>query len=91
MISNGLVCLIGVLTVFIGLVCLVAICYALSAVCKTFVKDTPKNSVISAPVQAPVNAQVENKQEIIAGVCAVIAEELGTDVNNIKVTSFKRV
>ena len=33
----------------------------------------------------------EEKRKVVAGVCAAIAEELGTDVTNIRVLSFKRV
>ena len=36
-------------------------------------------------------APIQNKQEIIAAACAVIAEEIGTDANNIKVVSFKKL
>ena len=91
MISDVLVVIIGVGTVFVGLIALVLICNILSAVCKALFKDRPESQPKAAPVSAAKNAPVENKQEIIAGVCAVIAEELGTDVNNLKVTSFKRV
>ena len=34
---------------------------------------------------------IENRQEIIAAVSAVIAEELGTDVSAIRVLSFKKL
>ena len=34
---------------------------------------------------------IQNKQELVAASCAVIEEELGTDVKNIKVLSFKRI
>ena len=91
MISDVLVVVIGVGTVFVGLVALVLICSILSAVCKALFKDKPESQSKSAPAVATKNAAIENKQEILAGVCAVIAEELGTDVNNLKVTSFKRV
>ena len=33
----------------------------------------------------------EEKRAVLAGVCAVIAEELGTDVSNIRVRSFRRI
>ncbi len=85
--SNALVVCIGVGTVFFGLICLVAICYIMSAVCKAFSKGD------KAEVKAnnTSNEPIANKQEIIAASCAVIAEELGTEVKNIKVLSFKRV
>ncbi len=87
--SNLLVVSIGLGTVFVGLICIILLCYIMSAVCRMFEKKAPAASTPVAKV--PVAAPVENKQEIIAACCAVIAEELGTEANNIKVLSFKRV
>ena len=90
-ISNGVVALLGMGIVFIGLICIVIICTIMGAICKNI---APKNEGLAKAGQASNVAQaapIANKQEIIAAVCAVIAEELGTDVSNIRVTSFKRV
>ncbi len=83
--SNLLVIGLGLGTVFFGLICLVVICMITSAICKCFEKETPKET---APIES---GAIPNKQELIAASCAVIAEELGTEVKNIKVVSFKRV
>ena len=93
MISNGLVCLIGVLTVFVGLISLVAVCYILSLVSNLFSKnEKPKAQKMpqAAAPSAPASAEIPNKQEIVAAACVAIAEDLGCDVKNIKVTSFKK-
>ena len=86
------VCIMGIATVFIGLICLIFITTIMSALCKMFVKPgseaAPSAVTASAPAAA---APIANKQEIIAGACAVIADELGTDVSNIRVTSFKKL
>ncbi len=90
--SNTFVCLMGIGTVFVGLICIVLICNILSAVMKGFSKKTAKPaSAVSATAPAAVDMPIPDKQAIIAGTCAVIAEELGTDVRNIRVLSFKRV
>ncbi len=34
---------------------------------------------------------IENRQEVLAAVCAAIAEENGTDISAIRVISFKKV
>lgn len=87
--SNTFVVIMGLGTVFIGLISIIVICLIMGALCKTFIKESKPESVKSA---APVSqAPVENKQEIIAACCAAVAEELGTDVSGIKVVSFKRV
>ena len=81
---------LGLGTVFVGLIAIIVLCYIMSAIVKLFEKGKKKEN--SQNVQVPSNnARIANKQELIAASCAVIAEELGTDVKNIKVLSFKRV
>ena len=87
--SNALVVCMGMGTVFVGLISLIFICYIMGFVCNLFAK---KPEAVKETVAQPVNnAPITNKQEIVAAACAVIAEELGTEANNIKVVSFKRV
>lgn len=87
--NNAFVVLLGMGTVFVGLICIVFLCMAMSAVVKKFQKEnssSPEPQTVKTPAAAPI----ADRQAIIAGVCAVIAEELGTDVKNIKVVSFNR-
>lgn len=88
--SIAFVCAMGIATVFIGLICLIFITNIMSAVCGKVSKPESAQSAAKS-AGAPKAAPIANKQEILAGVCAVIAEELGTDVSNIKVTSFKKL
>lgn len=89
-ISDSLVVALGIGIVFIGLVFIVILCKIMSAVCTLANKDDKVNA--SATAVAPVTTQaIENRQEIIAAVSAVIAEELGTDVSAIRVLSFKKL
>ena len=87
-VSSGLVVGLGIGTVFVGLIAIIVLCYIMSAVVKVFEKGKKSEAVAPTPAN---NAPIQNKQELIAASCAVIAEELGTDVKNIKVTSFKRI
>ena len=89
--SKGFVCLMGMGTVFTGLVCIVFICILMSFVLKKLSKPG-KAPMPEKAVAAPkaVTLPPAEKQAIVAGVCAVIAEELGTDVSNIKVLSFRK-
>ena len=87
--QTAFTCIMGIGTVFVGLIALIAITMAMSAVINKISKPQAKSV---APVSPESNAApIANKQEIIAGVCAVIAEELGTEVSNIKVLSFKKL
>ena len=67
----------------------------MSAIMKAF--DKPKaedaSSAVSATADATVSANqpIENKQELIAVVSAVIAEDMGTDIEAIRIKSIKRI
>ena len=89
--SNAMVVGIGLGTVFVGLIALILLCYVMSAFCKMLKKDAPKNAEEKVPAVSHSSAPIANKQEVLAACCAVIAEELGTEANNIKVLSFKRL
>ena len=90
--SNLFVCLMGMGTVFVGLICIIILCTVMGMIFRNFAK-TPAKTPVAAPVGAntAVAQPIHNKQEVVAAVCTVIAEELGTDVNNIRVKSFKKV
>ena len=91
--SNGFVCVMGIGTVFVGLICIVFICMLMSIAVRAFSKNAPKQAAapaVKASAPQAVTLPTAEKQAIIAGVCAVIAEEIGTDVSNIKVLSFKK-
>lgn len=91
-VSNGIVIALGLGIVFAGLICLVVICALLGVICKALVKPEAKKEAVNtaAPV-ASSNGEIANKQEIVAAVCAAIAEELGTEASNIRVVSFKKI
>ena len=87
--SNLFIVGMGVGTVFIGLLCIVLLCLIMSAICRAFEK---KPKTVKAPV-ASVSAEkpIENRQEIIAAVSAALAEEMGTDISEIRIHSFKKI
>jgi hypothetical protein len=37
------------------------------------------------------NAPIENREEIVAAVCAAVAEEEGVDISALRVVSFKKL
>ncbi len=89
--TNTLVVGIGLGTVFAGLISIILLCYIMSAVCKLFAKPEQKAEKTVAKLNTAAPAPIENKQELVAACCAVIAEEIGTEAQNIRVLSFKRV
>lgn len=94
--STSFVVILGIATVFIGLIGLVVLCKVLSVLCNMSNRKSKNTSPAVAQtvntVPAPVQNQViKNRQEIIAAVSAALAEELGTDVSAIRILSFKKI
>ncbi|MBR0303823.1 MAG: OadG family protein [Clostridia bacterium] len=78
------VVVIGLGTVFVGLISLVGICKLIGLVCSKL-PDGEK------PRALPKNDEIPNRQEFIAAVSAALAEELGEDVTAIRITSVRRI
>jgi sodium pump decarboxylase gamma subunit len=87
--NSLLICLMGVGTVFFGLICLIIVCKVLGLFGSKQASQQTDNAV-SAPV-AQSDQPIENKQELLAAISAALAEELGTDVNGIRIVSFKKL
>lgn len=86
--SNAFIVTMGIVTVFVGLIFLVIMCKIIGAICCAAEKKG--QAAETAPVaEAPV--MIENRQEIIAAVSAVLAEEMGTDVSAIRIHSFRKI
>ena len=87
------VVLMGVGIVFFGLICIIALCYIMSAVLKN--TGTKKEEAVqAAPVAAaqPVQeTEIPNREEMVAALSAVIAEELGKDDSAIRIESLKKL
>lgn len=90
-VDNLYVVFLGMGTVFIGLICLVLICMLMSSIIRKFNVGETETEKPAAPAAVQPAAPIADRQAIIAASCAVIAEELGEDVKNIKVVSFKRM
>ncbi len=84
------VCALGVGIVFFGLVCIVFLSSLMSAVIGAFEKNKT-NEVPTPVVTAPAVEPIANKQELIAVISAAIAEEMGTDIEAIRIKSIKKI
>ena len=87
-----LVCGMGMGITFFGLVCLVVLTYLTSTLIKSMTKknveEKPEPVAATQPVQ---EAQIPNREEMVAALSAVIAEELGKDVSAIRIVSLKKL
>ena len=85
--SNLFVCLMGIGTVFFGLICIILLVTLMSFVCR---KTEQKTTL--APVSAPAGVPKAGiGPELIAAVSAAIAEEMGTDSSAIRIISMKQI
>ena len=89
--SLGFVCFFGVGVVFAGLVILIGLVYLMNFICDKLTKGKNVKKE-SAPVVATAGTtEIANRGEIVAAVCAAVAEEEGTDISAIRVISFKKL
>ena len=84
--SNLFVVLMGICTVFIGLICIIAIVSIMGAMCRKAAKPAPAAQAL--PDTVP---QQGTSPEMIAALAAAIAEDLGTDISAIRITSIKKI
>lgn len=87
-VPNWFVVVMGIGTVFVGLIAIVIICKIIGAF---FIKSGEKEEAKPVPEVKAAPQIIENRQEIIAAVSAVLAEELGTDVSALRIHSFKKL
>ncbi len=85
-IPNWFAVCMGIGTVFVGLICIIILC----SVMGIFFRENKSSQKAPTHAKAPQKL-VENRQEIIAAVCAAAAEEMGTDISAIRVLSFKKL
>lgn len=93
-ISNTFVVLMGLGTVFFGLICIIVLSTIMSAVCRLLTKKKPAAPAEEAPAvayAAPAAVPVADRKAMIAAISAAIAEDLGTDISGIRIRSLKHV
>ena len=91
-IPSWFVIVMGLGTVFVGLICLILICKILSMVFSRF-QDNDETYKRRPDIASPATgtATFSNRQEVIAAIGAVIAEDLGVDVTGIRITSIRKI
>ena len=84
-IPNWFAVTMGIGTVFVGLIAIIIICIITGALCGASKKNK------SAAGESSATGKKTDDKELIAAVCAVCAEDMGTDVNGLRVVSFKKL
>ena len=84
--QNWFVVVMGLCTVFIVLILIIALCYLLALVCKE------KKSENTAATSEAVSVEtIPNRAEFVAAVSAAIAEYSGPDASAIRILSIKKL
>ena len=87
--SNLFVVLMGLGTVFAGLLCIILLVTLMSWVCARTSAPKTVPHVPAAPAAMPAPGAVT--PAMMAAVAAAIAEDMGTDVSAIRIVSMKKV
>ena len=94
-IPTWFVVVMGMGTVFIGLICLILLITAMGAIMKRVnAKQEAQMAAARAAMPAPAAAAagtIPNRGELVAAISVALAEELGKDVKAIRIHSIKRV
>ena len=88
------VILMGVGIVFIGLICIILLSTAMSAVCRAMGDKTAAPAAVPAAAPAaaaPTAAAIPNRQAMVAAIAVAVAEEMGTDPAGIRILSIKKL
>lgn len=85
----------GLITVFVVLICLIIIIKIMGAVMTKVVGSkapapAPAAAAAPAPAAAAPAAQ-GSKQQMVAAIAAAIAEDMGADVNHIRIHSIRKL
>ncbi len=83
----------GLITVFVVLICLIIIIKIMGAIMAGVSKPAPAPAAAPA-VAAPTvahSAPQPNKQQLVAAVSAAIAEDMGGSVDHIKIHSIRKL
>ena len=92
MYSPLFVTLMGIGTVFFGLVCIIVLTTIMGAVLKSNAKSAPAPAAApkaAAPAAPAVNTAKE--QEILAAVIAAVTEDLGPSASRMQITSINKI
>lgn len=84
--SSLFVTLMGIGTVFFGLICIIFLTMAMGAILKGKEK-TPAVAAAPAPVPAPQGMQ----PEIVAAITAALSEEVGISSRSMNIVNIKKI
>lgn len=87
--SNLFVCVMGIGTVFVGLICIILLVTVMSLICRKTEGKPASAPAVAAPKSAAPSSGM--RPELVAAIAAAIAEDMGADVSAIRIKSIKQL
>ncbi len=84
------VVLLGLGTVFVGLICLIFIAKLMSFLVRSFGGKKQPKTEKTAPVSAAGNNDIPDRGAFVAAISAAIATTMGTDVKGLRILSIEK-
>lgn len=86
------VVLMGLITVFVVLICLIVIIKILGMVMTRIAGNkAPQAAPAPAAAAVPTAAPQPDKRQLVAAISAAIAEDMGTDVDHLRIHSIRKL
>ena len=82
--------LMGIGTVFFGLICIIVLTTVMGSVLKSKSKPAPAAAPAAAAPAAPA-VNTAKEQEILAAVIAAVTEDLGPSASRMQITSINKI
>lgn len=90
MYSPLFVTLMGIGTVFFGLICIIALTSLMGSVLKSKAKPAPAAAAPATVSVAPA-ANAVKEQEVLAAVIAAVTEDLGPSASRMQITAINKI
>ena len=93
MYSNLFVTLMGIGTVFFGLICIIILTMLMGKVLKSDAKPAPAPAAAAPKTAAPAAPAVNTakEQEVLAAIIAAVTEDLGPSASRMQITSIHKI
>lgn len=91
--SNTFVVIMGLATVFVGLICIIFVCMIMSAIVRAFASAKPEEKKVAptAPAASAGTIAIADRDRVVVAISAAIAEEIGEDAAAIRIVSLKKI
>lgn len=91
MYSPLFVTLMGIGTVFFGLICIIFLTMIMGSLLKNSAKPAPAPAAAPAAASAAPVVNTAKEQEVLAAIIAAVTEDLGPSASRMQITSINKI